>query len=107
MRQGKRSITEYWNEFRLVASEAELDDSTGGELLLGGMSTELQKAWGASNEEYEGLEALAQWAIRKETKLATVRHIQGLPSTRNIQQETITLRNPDGTYRATNNANQN
>jgi len=31
MKQGKRSVTEYWNEFRLVASEAELDDSTGGE----------------------------------------------------------------------------
>jgi len=52
MKQGKRSVTEYWNEFRLVASEAELDDSTGGELLLGGMITELQNAWGASSEEY-------------------------------------------------------
>jgi len=28
MKQGKRSVTEYWNEFRLGASEAELDDST-------------------------------------------------------------------------------
>jgi len=93
--------------FRLVASEAELDDSTGGELLLGGMITELQNAWGASSEEYEHLEALAQWAIRKETKLATVRHIQGSPSTNNIQRETTTPRNPDGTYRPTNNANQN
>ena len=37
MKQGKQSVTEYWNEFRQVASEAELDDSTGGELLLGGM----------------------------------------------------------------------
>jgi len=27
MKEGKRSITEYWNEFRLVASEAELHDS--------------------------------------------------------------------------------
>jgi len=41
MKQGKRSVTEYWNEFRLVASEAELDDSTGGELLLRGMIVEL------------------------------------------------------------------
>jgi len=86
LKQGKRSVTEYWNEFRLVASEAELDDSTGGELLLGGMIAELQNAWGASSEEYEDLEALAQWAIRKETKLATVRHIQGSPSTKNIQR---------------------
>jgi len=106
MKQGKRSVTEYWNEFRLVASEAELDDSTGGELLLGGMNTELQNAWGASSEEYEDLEALAQWAIRKETKLAMVRHIQGSPSTKNIQRETATPRNPDGTYRPTNNGNQ-
>jgi len=107
MKQGKRSVTEYWNKFRLVASEAELDDSTGGELLLGGMITELQNAWRASSEEYEDLEALAQWAIRKETKLATVRHIQGSPSTKNIQRETATPRNPDGTYRPTNNGNQN
>jgi len=60
MRQGKRSVTEYWNEFRLVASEAELDDSTGGELLLGGMIAELHNACGASSEEYADVEALAQ-----------------------------------------------
>jgi len=53
MKQGQRSVMEYWNEFRLVASEAELDDSTGGELLLGGMNIDLQNAWGASSEEYE------------------------------------------------------
>jgi len=107
MKQGKLSVTEYWNEFRLVASEAELDDSTGGEILLGGMNTDLQNAWGASSEEYEDLEALAQWAIRKETKLATVRHIQGSTSTKSVQGEMITLRNPDGTYRATYNGNPN
>jgi len=81
-----------------VASEAELDDSTGGELLLGGMIAELQNTWGASSEEYEDLETLAQWAIRKETKLAMVRHIQGSPTTKSVQRETITPRNPDGTY---------
>jgi len=90
-----------------VASEAELDDSTGGELLLRGMIAELQNACGASSEEYQGLETLAQWAIRKETKLVTVRHIQGLPLTKNIQRETPTPRNPDGTYRPANNGNLN
>jgi len=90
-----------------VASEAELDDSNGGELLLGGMITELEHAWGAISEEYEGHEILAQWAIRKETKLATVRYIQGSPPTKSIQRETITPRNPDGTYRPTNSGNQN
>jgi len=90
MRQGKRSVTEYWNEFGLVASEAALDDSTGGELLLGGMIAELQNTWGASSEEYEDLEARGQLAIRKETRLATVRHIQRSPSMNNIQRETTT-----------------
>ena len=107
MKEAKRSVTVYWNEFPLVASEAELDGSTGGELLLGGMITELQNAWGASSEEYEDLETLAQWVIRKETKLATVRHIQGAPTTKSVQRETITPRNPDGTYRPSNNGNQN
>jgi len=43
-KEGNRSVTEDWNEFRLVASEAELDDSTGGGLLPGGMIAELQNA---------------------------------------------------------------
>ena len=51
MKQGRRSMTEYWNEFRLVASETELDDSTAGEWLLGGMITDLQNAWGASSDK--------------------------------------------------------
>jgi len=89
MKSGKRSVTEYWNDFRLVASEAELDDLIGGELLLGRMNTELQNAWGARSEEYEDLEVLAQWAIRKETKLATVRNIQGSSPTKNIHREVI------------------
>jgi len=85
MKQGKRSVTEYWNEFCLVATEAELDDSTGGELLLGGMVAESENTWGASSEEYEDLETLAQWAIKKETKLVTVRYIQGSLSTKSVQ----------------------
>jgi len=107
MKQAKQSVTEYWNEFRLLASEAELDDSNGGELLLDGMIAELQNAWGASSDEYEDLETLAQWAIRKESNLAMVRHNAGSPSTKNIQQETITPRNLDGTSRPRNNGNQN
>ena len=98
MKQGKQTVTEYWNEFRRVASEAKLDDSTGGELLLGGILTEVQNASAASSEEYEYRKALAQWTIREENKLATVRHIQGWQSAKNIQQETATPRNTDGTY---------
>jgi len=70
------------------------------------MNTALENAWGASSEEYEDLETLAECAIRKETKLAMVRHIEGSPSTKNIGREGITPRNPHGTYRPTHNGNQ-
>jgi len=60
MKQDKRLIRNYWNEFRLVGSDAELDNSRGGELLLGGMNTELQNTWEASSDEYESTEVLTQ-----------------------------------------------
>ena len=91
-------MTEYWNEFRLVASETGLDDSTAGEWLLGGMNPELQNAWGASSDKYTNITALANWAIEKETKLATVRHIQGHKTTNLVQKQNDTPRNPNGTY---------
>ena len=98
MKQGKKSMTEYWNEFRLVASETGLDDSTAGEWLLGGMNPKLQNAWGASSDKYTNITALANWAIKKETKLATVRHIQGYKTTTPIQKLNEISRNPNGTY---------
>ena len=35
MKQRWRWMTQYWNEFRLVASKTQLDDSTAGQWLLG------------------------------------------------------------------------
>ena len=90
-------MTEYWNEFRLVDSETELDDSTAGEWLLGGMNTDLQNAWGASRDKYTSTKALANWAIEKETKLATVRHIQGHKTTTTAPRTNDIPRNPNGT----------
>ena len=90
-----------------MASEAKLDNSTGGELLLGGRNTELQNTWGASSDEYEDTETLTHWAMQKETKRATVRHIQGSPPTKNTQRETMTPRNTDERYRRMNKDNKN
>ena len=42
LKQKGKSITEYWNEFRPVASETKLDDGTAGKWLLGGIYSELQ-----------------------------------------------------------------
>jgi len=59
MKQGKLSLTEYRHEFCLLASEAKLEDSTGGELILGGMNTELQTVWGAGSDKNNSREVLA------------------------------------------------
>ena len=91
-------MTEYWNEFRLVVSETGLDDSTVGEWLLGGMNLELQNTWGASSDKYTNITALANWVIEKETKLATVRRIQGHKTTTPIQKTNEVPRTPNGTY---------
>ena len=90
-------MTEYWNEFRLVASDTALDDSTAGEWLLGRMNSELQNAWGASSDKYTNITALANWAIEKETKLATVRHIQGHKTTTMTPRTNEAPSNPNGT----------
>jgi len=42
MKAHKVSVTEYWNQFRHGASQAEFDDPTGGELLIRGMNPELK-----------------------------------------------------------------
>lgn len=105
MKAGKRSVTKYWNLFCRVAREAALDNSTGEKLLPWGMNTELQNAWGASRDEYESTKVLAQWAIWEETKLATVRDIQGTPPTKSILPETIPPRNPDRIFRPIPNGN--
>ena len=98
MKQGRKTMTEYRNEFRLVASKTGLDDSTAGEWLLGGMNPELQNAWGASSDKYTNITALANWAIENEPKLAMVRHIQGHKTTTPIQKQNKIPRNPNGTY---------
>ena len=69
-------MTEYWNEFRLASSEAELDDATEGEWLLIGMSPTLQNAWGGESDTFESVDTLARWAIEKETKLTMIRNLQ-------------------------------
>ena len=91
-------MTEYWNEFRLVVSEAGLDNSTACEWRLGGMNSELQNAWGASSDQYTNITALTNLAIEKETKLATVRHIQGNKISATATKTNEMPRNPNRTY---------
>ena len=93
-------MTKYWNEFRLVASETGLDDSIAGEWLLGGMNLELQNAWGASSNKYTNITAFTNWAIEKETKLATVRYIQEHKTSTTATKTNEVPRNPSGIYQS-------
>ena len=95
--QGKRTLTEYWNEFQLVSSEAVLDDATEGEWLLAGMTTALQNAWGADSNTYEDVNTLARWAMEKEIQLTMIKNIQGGRGTEH--KTTPTRTNQNGTNR--------
>ena len=95
--QGKQRMTEHWNEFWLVSSEAELDDATEGEWLLAGITTGLQNAWGPDSKTYENVDTLVRWAMEKETKLTMIKIWQGGQGTEH--KPTPILKNQNGTYR--------
>ena len=97
IKQGKLTMTEYWNEFRLVSSEAELDDATEGEWLLAGITTTLQNAWGEDSNIYEDCDSLARGAMEKETKLTMIKNLQAGRGTEH--KTTPTPRNQNGTCR--------
>ena len=90
-------MTEYWNEFQLISSEAELDDAMEGEWLPAGMTTALQNAWGADSNTYEDVDTLARWAMEKETKLTMIKNLQRGRGTEH--KTTPTPRNQNRIYR--------
>ena len=95
MKQGRRLITEYWNEFRLEASEMGLEDSTADEWLLGGINTELQNAWGLQATNARILQPSLTGQSRKKQNWPRydaskeIRHRQ-LPQGQTRSQETST-----------------
>ena len=99
MKQRTMTMTDYWNEFRLVSTDAEYDDATLGRLLLKGINKTLQDAWANGDQEFKDTDALAQWAIKKDNRLNMVRHIQGTQIT--ARQQEIP-RHTNGTFRSTN-----
>src|SRR5437588_1262771 len=100
MHQGTDSVTEYWNLFRLTGTEANADEGTLKRMFLKGLGTKMQDAWGVDNETHDTVQMMADWAIRKECKLATLRNIQGKgsPHTANTSKTTPPRRD-NGTFR--------
>jgi hypothetical protein len=97
MRQGGNPVTEYWNDYRLVATDANEDEGTMKRQFLKGLKRELQTAWANDSFEARTVEQLARWAIEKENRLNMVKQIQGGNTTTPRTNEGP--RNPNGTFR--------
>ena len=104
MNQGVKTITDYWNEFRLTATEANYDDKTMQRLLLRESNRVIVDAWAQNNRPVVDVDNLAQWAIEKENRINFVKSLHKTPTTSRTDN---TPRNPDGTYQPANNNNQN
>jgi len=101
LKQGKSSMTDYWNDFQLIASTAQMDNATMSEFLVAGMKKELQQAWILAELDQDDVKAIALWAIKKEPRMETLRYNQnGAEETTRINK---TTRNQDGTFKTSTN----
>jgi len=97
--QSGRTMTEYANEFRMIAAETEYDEGTLTRLLLGGMSKKLQAAWEAG--ETDNLNTtldITRWALAKENKHSMMDNIRKGRPTGKFDR---TPRKVNGTFRPT------
>jgi len=67
-------MTDYWNEFRLIASTAQMDGATMSEFLVAGMKKELEQAWILAELDQDDVEAIVLWAIKKEARMETLKY---------------------------------
>ena len=104
MTQGVQTFTDYWNEFRLMAQEANYDDKTMQSLLLMGSNRVIPDAWAQDYRQVVDADDLAQWAIEKENRTNPPKSVHKTPTTSGTEN---TPRNPEGTYRPANSNNQN
>ena len=99
--QGNRDATEYWNEFRLVVSQTGMDDVTMSYNLIRGFKSTLQDAWGMDGSDFQDPQFIANWAIKKETKMTAIQHMRH--GVREKSASTTTPRNRGGTFKPNNN----
>jgi len=97
--QTGRTMTEYANEFRIIAAKTEYDEGTLTRLLLGGLSKKLQDAWEAGETDHlDTTLAITRWAIAKENKHSMMDRIRkGRPT----GKFDTTPRNVNGTFKPT------
>jgi len=97
--QSGRTMTEYANEFGMIAAETEYDEGPLTRLLLGGMSKTLLEPWEAGEtDNLNTTLAITRSAIAKENKHSMMDHIRkGRPT----GKFDTTPRNGNRTFRPT------
>ena len=80
-----------------------MDDTTLTYHLMSGFKTELQDAWGIEGSDSQDPQFVANWAIKKETKMAAIKHMRHGTISKEKTVFPGTTRNHNGTFRPQNN----
>ena len=104
MRQGNQTVTDHWNQFRLIATETNCDDQTLQRLLLKSFNKKIQDAWAQVDQDMQSTEELANWAVKKVNKLSYVQTMQSTHTPRNYNDQPN--RNSNGTFRPNQTASE-
>ena len=102
MAQGSKGATEYWNEYRHITSQTGMDDATLTYHLMKGFKTKLQDAWGMDGSDSQDPQFVANWAIKKDTKMAAIKHMRHGTTSKGTTASSGTPRNQNGTFRPQN-----
>ena len=97
LKQGGDTLTEYWNTFRLVSTDANMDDGTLQRCFIKGMISDLQDAWPRGQTRHDRVEELANWAVEQENGMITIKQIK---QSRVLTKATEISRSPNGAFRA-------
>jgi len=99
MAQGSKGGTEYWDEYRLIASQTGTDDATLTYHLMKGFKTEPRDAWGMDGSDSQDRQFVANWAIKKETTMAAIKHMSHGATSKGTTASSGNPSNQNGTFR--------
>jgi len=78
IKQGARAFSEYWSDFRLLMTEVDYTDEGYLRYLLKGTSNELLDCYQNQGAEFATPATFANWAIRQEAKIQSIRQMKGI-----------------------------
>ena len=87
IKQGNETVTDHWNEFRLIATETNCDNPTLQRLLLKSFNRKIHDAWGQVDQDIGSMEEFANWAVKKENKLSYIQTMQASHTPRNYKDQ--------------------